>query len=611
MIRPRPSEIPDRPGSYQFKDAHGQVIYVGKAKSLRKRIGSYFRRGGSARTREMVDQAETVEWIGTENEVEAFLLEYTLIQRHQPRFNVRLRDDKSYPFLALTRSEEWPAAKVVRGKRRKGDEYFGPYVHAYAIRNTLDLLLKTFPVRTCSNAKFRDHAARGRACLLADIEKCSAPCIGSVDPSTYFAHLDGLSRFLAGDGSEVLRSLTAEMLRASGDLEFERAARYRDRLADVEKALARQEVVSPRREDFDLVAVHDGELEAAVEVLIVRRGRVVGRYGTVVEKVEDLTPGELTGRVLVQRYAQETPPPEVLVGVEPPDRDLLEGWLRSVRGSGVSLRVPRRGAKRRLLEATAHNAEEAFARHKLRHTADPNQRAHALRSLQDELDLAVPPLRIECYDISTIQGSHTVGSMVVLEDGLPKRSQYRRFRMRTVDGQDDFAAMEEMLGRRFSNYVAGLDRAPEDRGRFAYPPSLVVVDGGAGQLGRAVKVLSEHGLDIPVIGLAKKMEEVYRPGEAEPLRIPRDAPALHLLQRARDEAHRFAVQYHRDLRGKKMVDSVLDEVPGVGPGRKKALVREFGSVKRMREAGVDELSAVVPISVAESLYASLHPDLEA
>ncbi len=606
MERPRPSEIPDEPGSYQFRDGDGRIIYVGKARSLRKRVGSYFTRQSVGRTREMVETAASVEWIVTETEVEAFLLEYTLIQRHQPRFNIRLRDDKSYPFLAITRSEDWPAAKVVRGRRKKGDQYFGPYAHAYAIRNTLDLLLKTFPVRTCTNGKFKEHVQRGRPCLLADIEKCSAPCVGAIGPGEYSAHLDGLARFLEGDGGEVIDRLTGEMLEASEALEFERAARLRDRLQDVEKALARQEVVSASGEDFDLIAVHDAELEAAVEILIVRKGRVIGRYGSVVEKVEDLAPPALVARVIAQRYATDPPPPAVLTSIEPEDVGTVGDWLEERRGTKVSLRVPQRGPKRRLMETTARNAAEAHARHKLRHTSDPNQRAQALRSLQAELDLMDPPLRIECYDISTIQGRHTVGSMVVLEDGLPRRSEYRRFKIHSVDGQDDFAAMEEMLRRRFANYLEQREQGPAEDSKFAYPPSLVVIDGGAGQLGRAVKVLDQYGLDIPVIGLAKRMEEVYRPDEDDTLLIPRDAPALHLLQRARDEAHRFAITYHRQLRGKRMVDSILDEVPGVGPGRKKQLIRAFGSVKRMRNATEAELAEVVPSGVAATLYAALH-----
>ncbi|MEX1279847.1 MAG: excinuclease ABC subunit UvrC [Acidimicrobiia bacterium] len=608
MQRPAPSEIPDAPGSYQFRDAHGEIVYVGKAKSLRKRVSSYFTKAHTQtqKTRDLMAVADSVEWIVTDNEVEAFLLEYSLIQKHRPRFNIRLRDDKSYPFLALTRDDEWPAARVVRGKRRKGTQYFGPFAHAYAVRNTLDLLLKTYPVRTCSDGKFADHVSRGRPCLLYDIEKCSGPCIGAVEAEDYEAMLDGLAAFFSGDGTDAIATLTERMEGAAERLEFERAARARDQISDVEKALARQEVASTRPEDFDLVAVHDDDLQASVQVLIVRRGRVTGRYGTVVEKVEELDAADIVQRVVVGRYQDEPPPKEVLVEHEPPDADLLAEWLTDVRGSAVSLRVPQRGAKRRLMETAHTNAAEAFARHKLRHTSDPNQRAQALRSLQATLDLPVPPLRIECYDISTLQGRNTVGSMVVLEDGLPKRSQYRRFKIKGFEGQDDFAAMEEVLRRRFTAYLAERDRPVEERGKFAYPPSLVLVDGGVGQLGRAVAVLDDLDLDIPVAGLAKKMEEVYLPGADEPLAIPRDEPALHLLQRVRDEAHRFAVTYHRSLRGKKMVDSVLDEVPGIGPTRKKALIRRFGSLKRIRAAELDELAEVVPEGVAGTLYAALH-----
>jgi excinuclease ABC subunit C len=608
MHKPTPSEIPDAPGSYQFRDRHGEVVYVGKAKSLRKRVSSYFIKAHAQapRTRDLMAVADTVEWIVTETEVEALLLEYSLIQRHRPRFNIRLRDDKSYPFLALTRSDQWPAARVVRGRRRAGTQYFGPFAHAYAVRNTLDLLLKTYPVRTCSDGKFATHVSRGRPCLLFDIGKCSGPCIGAVAPADYDLMLDGLAAFFSGDGTEVVADLRSRMAAASDALEFERAARHRDQIADVERALSRQEVASAGDDDFDVIAVHEDDLEASVQVLVVRKGRLVGGYGSIVEKVEELDAAGITGRVVVARYQGERPPREVLVEHLPDDADLLERWLSDVRGSAVDMRVPQRGSKRRLLETAHTNAKEAFTRHRLRHSADPNQRAQSLRSLQEVLALPSPPLRIECFDVSTLQGRNTVASMVVLEDGLPKRSQYRRFRIKGVPGQDDFASMEEALDRRFTAYLAERDRPAEDRGRFAYPPSLVIVDGGAGQLGRAVAVLARLGLDIPVVGLAKRLEEVYRPGAEEPLRIPRGEPALHLLQRARDEAHRFAVSYHRTLRAKSMVDSVLDDVPGVGASRKQALVRRFGSLKRIRAADLDELAEVVPRGVAESLYAALH-----
>jgi excinuclease ABC subunit C len=604
--RPRPSEIPDAPGAYMFRDRHGKVIYVGKAKSLRSRVSSYFARGLMARTQAMVDSADTVEWIITDNEVEALMLEYSLIKRHRPRFNVRLVDDKSYPYLAITRSDEWPRARVMRGKKKKGTEYFGPYAHAYAIRKTLDLLLRTFPIRTCSDGLFRRQAAQGRPCLLYHIEKCSGPCVGAVESGDYAEMVDGLAAFLRGDTDAVIDRLEADMRAASDRQEYEQAARYRDRLADVRRALERQEIVTDRPEDFDLIAFHGDELETAFQILRVRRGRVVGRIGTVVDRVEDLTDAELLGRVIRELYGDEAPPRLVVVPIQPDQPEIFEAWLEERREARVELRVPRRGAKRRLMETTETNAREAFARHRLKRHQDHNARAKALRSLQEVLDLPEAPLRIEAYDISTLQGTNTVSSMVVLEDGVPRRSDYRRFKIRSVDGQDDFASMEETIRRRFKAYLAERDRGPDENSKFAYPPSLIVIDGGAGQLGRAVKVLDELDLDIPVIGLAKKMEEVYLPDQPDPVVIPRDAEALYLLQRVRDEAHRFAVTYHRKLRSKSMVDSILDEVPGIGPGRKKALLKRFGSLKQMRSAPQEDLAEVVPDAVAEDLYAALH-----
>lgn len=606
MRRPATAEIPDAPGAYLFRDAHGQVLYVGKAKSLRKRVTSYFRSDLSPRTRSMVEASSSADWIVADNEVSALMLEYSLIKEHRPRFNIRLRDDKSYPYLAITISEQWPRARVLRGKRHRGVRYFGPFAHAYAIRNTLDLLLKTFPVRTCSDALFKRQSMLGRPCLLYDIEKCSGPCIKAVTPEEYRGMVDGLTSFLEGDTDEIVKSLTDRMQQAAEALEFENAARYRDRLGDVQKAIARQEIVTDRPEDFDLIAVDEDPLQASLEVILVRRGRVVGRLSTVVDKVEEVTTAELVGHLLRELYGEETPPKQVLVQELPSEPDLTAAWLGERRGSPVLLRVPQRGPKRRLLETAQANAREALARHRLRRATDHNARAQALRSLQETLSLPVPPLRIEAYDISTMQGTATVGSMVVLEDGLPKRSDYRRFRIRTVSGQDDFAAMEEVLRRRFRAYLKEREQPVDQRGRFAYPPSLVVVDGGAGQLGRAVKVLRELELDIPVVGLAKRMEDVYLPGQPDPVHIPRDEAALYLLQRVRDEAHRFAISYHRTVRGRRMVDSILDEIPGIGPVRKKTLLRRFGSLKRLREADVEALAEVVPEKVASDLYAALH-----
>ena len=605
--RPKPSEIPDLPGAYLFRDRNGQVIYVGKAKSLRSRVSSYFGTGLQPRTKTMVDNARSLEWIITESEVAALMLEYSLIKRHRPRFNVKLVDDKSYPFLAITRKDEWPRAMVMRGRRHKGNEYFGPYAHTYAIRKTLDQLLRTFPVRTCSNAMFDRQKAQGRPCLLFHIEKCSGPCIGEVTPDEYTEMVDGLAAFLSGNTEGVAADIEERMWSASERQEFELAARNRDRIEDLRRAMLRQEVVTEKPENFDLIAFHGDELESAFQVLHVRKGRLVGRFGTVVDRVEELTDAELMNRVVRQLYGDDVPPREVLVSIAPSEPDLLAEWLEERRQVGVvSLRVPQRGAKRRLMETTATNAGEAFARHRLRRQKDHNARARALQSLQDVLDLPDPPLRIEAYDISTLQGTNTVASMVVLEDGLARRSDYRRFKIRTVEGQDDFASMEETLRRRFTAYLIERDKPISEQGKFSYPPSLVLIDGGAGQLGRAVKVLDELELDIPAIGLAKKMEEVYLPGRPEPIQIPRDAEALYLLQQVRDEAHRFAITYHRQLRSKSMLDSTLDDVPGIGAKRKRDLLRRFGSLKKIREASLDDLAEVVPKTVADDLYAALH-----
>ena len=601
LQRPPAGTIPDAPGSYQFKDGDGRVIYVGKAHSLRQRLSNYFQSpaGLPPRTAQMVAAAETVEWIQVRNDVEALMLEYNLIKAHRPRFNIRLRDDKSYPFLAVTMDDEWPRAMVMRGQKRKGVRYFGPYGHAYAIRETLDLLLRTFPIRTCSDAKLQRHQRLGRPCLLFHIEKCSGPCVGEVDREHYDGLVAELLQFLDGDTEPVVRRLERQMGEAAGSLEFERAARLRDRLASVRKAVERQQMVTERPEDLDVLGMAEDELEAAVQVFYVRRGRVVGRKGFVVDKVEDLTRPQLLAHVLEQLYAEAAlgVPREVLVPAEPEDREVLEQWLTGLRGGPVTVRVPQRGDKRALQETVTRNAGEEFTRHRLRRSADHNARAKALNSLQDDLGLPEAPLRIECYDMSHIQGSDYVGSMVVMEDGLPKKSDYRRFKVRTVAGNDDYAAMEEVLTRRLTALLvereAGHDPGDRPR-RFAYPPQLLLVDGGRGQLNVARRVLEELGLEeeIPVAALAKQFEEIYLPDRPEPVRIPRQSEALYLLQRIRDEAHRFAVSYHRQLRGKRMTRSALDDVPGLGPVRRKRLVKELGGVQAVRRATVEELLAL-------------------
>jgi excinuclease ABC subunit C len=613
--RPPAGTIPETPGSYQFKDGHGRVIYVGKARNLRQRLSNYFQnpRNMHPRTAQMVATAETVEWIQVRNDVEALMLEYNLIKEHRPRFNVRLMDDKSYPFLAVTVSDDWPRPMVMRGRKRKGTQYFGPYANAYAIRETLDLLLRTFPLRTCSDNKFGRHERMGRPCLLFHIEKCSGPCVGEVDHETYQQMTNELIDFLDGETDAVVARMEADMAAAAKEQEYERAARLRDQLESVRKAIAKQQMVGERDEDLDVIGLAEDDLEAAVQVFFVRKGRVVGRKGFVVDKVEDLTPGALIEHVLEGLY-DDPPlgiPKRVLVPAMPDDPELYEDYLCELRGSRVEIKVPQRGEKVRLQETVTHNAKEAFSRHRLKRASDHNSRARALNELQEHLGLPEAPLRIECYDMSHFQGSDYVGSMVVTEDGLPKKSEYRRFKIKEVDGNNDFAAMEEVLRRRLTAYLIEREKPASERpGKFAYPPQLLLVDGGKGQLTSAINVLKELDLfdEIPVASLAKQFEEVYVPGRSDPITIPRQSEALYLLQRLRDESHRFAITYHRTLRDKRMKQSVLDDVPGLGPTRRKRLLKEMGSMRKVKAATLEELQAFswLPDSVAENVWNQLH-----
>ncbi|MGA1062385.1 MAG: excinuclease ABC subunit UvrC, partial [Ilumatobacteraceae bacterium] len=610
------------PGSYQCIDRHGQVIDVCKASSLRSRLSSYFQAPDRLhpRTRQMVETAERVEWTIVRNEVEALMLEYSLIKRHHPRFNVRLRDDKSYPLLAVTTDEEWPRAVVVRGRRRRGVRYFGPYAHAYAIRETLDLLLRSFPVRTCSPGKFRQHERLGRPCLLFHIEKCAGPCVGEVSADDYSSMVDGLCRFLGGDTEDVVRALDTEMREASAELEFERAARLRDRLDSVTKAVEKQQMVAARDEDIDVFGIADDELEASVQVFHIRRGRVVGRKGFIVDKVEDVEGGALIDRVLESFYAETPPngvPRTVLVPREPSIGPLIEEWLALERGSRVEIRVPQRGDRRRLMETVFENAREEFVRHRMRRASDHNTRSRALTELQDQLGLPEAPLRIECYDMAHLQGTDYVGSMVVLTDGLPDKRQYRRFKVH-IDGNDDYAAMEEVLTRRLAAYVEERDQPIDERGekpgRFAYPPQLLLVDGGKGQLAVAERVVAALGLEdeIPVAALAKRFEEVYLPGRSEPVGVPRGSDGLFMLQRIRDEAHRFANSFHRERRSKSMTRSSLDGIPGLGPARRERLVKALGGVRAVKAADLETLRGLpfLPDAVAEAVHAHFHPEPE-
>jgi excinuclease ABC subunit C len=617
MPRPKPEAIPDRPGVYLFRDRDGRVIYVGKAISLRKRTASYFQpmRNLHPRTAAMVDASAGLEWMVVSGEVEALQLEYNLIKQHRPRYNVRYRDDKSYPWLAVPVGDEIPRPRVERGRKRKGTRYFGPYAHAYAIRETLDLLLRTFPMRTCSQGVFDRHRRLGRPCILYDIHKCSGPCVGHVSPEQHRRIVEDFIAFMDGRTRPTLQRLEAEMREAADELNFELAARLRDQLASVRKAMERQQMVASTPENFDIAAFADDDLEAAVQVFFVRRGRVVGRRGFVVDKVEALDTPALAATFVQQLYGERSDevPREVLLPVEPEGADALRAWLAQLRGGPVDFRVPQRGEKRALLETVAANARDAFASHKLKRASDFDARARGLKELQDALELPEAPLRIECYDISNLQGNQVVGSMVVFEDGLARKSEYRRFEVRSVEGQDDVASLREVLSRRLARLAAERSQPPTDpageRRKFAYPPNLIVVDGGRPQLSAALEAVRDSAVPhLAVVSLAKRMEEVYLPGSPDPVVVPRTSEALYLLQRVRDEAHRFAITYHRKLRGRSMTRSVLDGIPGVGESRRKQLVRHFGSARRAAKATIEELEEVPGLGpqLAKVIYDHLH-----
>jgi excinuclease ABC subunit C len=642
LRRPETGTIPEDPGSYQFKDVHGRVIYVGKAANLRQRLSNYFAdpRTLHPRTAQMVATATSVEWTIVRNEVEALMLEYSLIKEHRPRFNVRMRDDKSYPFLAVTTGEKWPRATVMRGHKRSGTRYFGPYVHAYAIRETLDLLLRSFPIRTCSPAKFNQHERLGRPCLLFHIEKCAGPCVGEIEEMPYRQLVTDLCEFLDGDTEEILTRLEADMRAAAAELDFEKAARLRDRLDAVRRAVEKQQMVADRDEDLDLIGLAEDELEAAVQVFHVRKGRMVGRKGFIMDKVEDLTPGQTVDRILEHLYGERPPtgvPQQVLVPSAPADLATYEEWLSAERGTRVRIRVPQRGDKKSLLETVTRNAADEFVRHRMRRASDHNSRSRALTELQDLLGLAEAPLRIECYDMAHLHGTDYVGSMVVLEDGLPNRREYRRFKVNSVQGNDDYAAMEEVLTRRLTAYLeqsgetddlvaddsgldsgvdsgleSGLDSVQKRRpGKFAYPPQLLLVDGGKGQLAVAQRVVDALGLtdEIPVAGLAKQFEEVFVTGRSTPVEIPRGSEALFMLQRIRDEAHRFANTFHRERRAKRMTSSALDGIPGLGEARRLKLTKAMGGVNAVKKASLDDLLALsfLPEQVARAIHAKFNP----
>jgi excinuclease ABC subunit C len=689
--RPAPGSIPESPGVYRFCDERGRVIYVGKAKNLRSRLNSYFAdfAGMHPRTQSMVRSAAAVNWTVVTTEVEALQLEYSWIKEFDPRFNVRYRDDKSYPYLAVTMDEEYPRVMVMRGARRRGVRYFGPYSHAWAIRETVDTLLRVFPVRTCSAGVFKRAGQIGRPCLLGYIGKCSAPCVGRVDAAAHRALAEEFCDFMAGQTGKFIRRLETEMRRAADAEEYERAARLRDDVQALQRALEKQAVVLSGGTDCDVIALAEDQLEAAVQVFYVRGGRVRGQRGWVVDKVEEITAGELVEQFLGQVYGddpvagesrgdvpasagggspgddpasagggspqhdrrggeraqrggqrqaigdsprRDAPVPrEVLVPVLPPGAEAVEEWLAARRGGRVSLRVPQRGDKKALLETVARNAAQALALHKTKRASDLTTRSRALSEIQEALGLDEAPLRIECYDVSNLQGTHVVASMIVFEDGLARKSEYRRFSIRGLDGTDDVASIHEVISRRFRRYLeereatgeldvlgdraegdatgeAGGPGRPTERRKFAYPPNLVVIDGGQPQVAAAARALDELGIDdVSVCGLAKRLEEVWLPGEDTPVIMPRTSEGLYLLQRVRDEAHRFAITYHRKKRSAALTTSELDDVPGLGPARKAALLRHFGSVRKIAGASVAEIAELPGFGprIAETVAAAL------
>jgi excinuclease ABC subunit C len=642
---------------YRFRDEHRRVIYVGKAKSLRQRLANYFQDLANLhpRTRTMVTTAASVEWTVVSTEVEALQLEYSWIKEYDPRFNVKYRDDKSYPYLAVTMNEEFPRVQVMRGQKKKGVRYFGPYGHAWAIRDTVDLLLRVFPVRTCSAGVFKNAARTGRPCLLGYIGKCSAPCVGRITPDDHWDLADEFCDFMAGRTGTYLRRLERQMAEAAEDMEYERAARLRDDIGALKKAMEKSAVVLADATDADLIAVAEDELEAAVQIFHVRGGRVRGQRGWVTDKVEEITTGALVEHALQQLYGEESGdavPKEVLVPALPDPVEPVQQWLTERRGSGVSLRIPQRGDKKALMETVQRNAQQALVLHKTKRASDLTTRSRALEEIAEALDLDSAPLRIECYDISHLQGDDVVASMVVFEDGLARKSEYRRFQIKGFEGQDDVRSMHEVITRRFRRYLAekektgewadgeGLtdgDRQADGAGaaddtaaltddtaaltdgpalkdddgrpkRFAYPPQLVVVDGGQPQVAAAQRALDELGIDdIAVCGLAKRLEEVWLPREDDPVVLPRTSEGLYLLQRVRDEAHRFAITYQRAKRAKRFRSSPLDDVPGLGETRKQALIKHFGSVKKLRSATIDQICEVPGIGrkTAETVAVAL------
>lgn len=651
--RPKTSDIPREPGVYRFRDEEERIIYVGKAKSLRQRLVNYFQDPAllHPRTRQMVFTAARVEWVVVGNEIEALSLEYSWIKEFSPRFNVMYRDDKSYPYLAVTLRDEFPRVMVTRNSHRRGNKYYGPYTKVWAVRESLDQLLRVFPMRSCTQGVFNNARRSGRPCLNGYIDRCAAPCVGRVNESEHRQIAESLVSFMDGTGEDLINEKKEQMLQAAKAHEFERAARLRDDVAALTTVVEKNAVVLDMDTDADVFGLEFDELEASVQVFFVRGGRIRGQRGWVTETVADLEAPGLVSQMILQVYGQYAPshigrnrrsaksvddvahnsadsvPREIWVPVLPDDVEALEPWLAQLRGGSVRIRVVQRGTKAQLAQTVHTNAVQALQRHKLHRAGDLTERSKALEELRMGLGFERAPLRIECYDISHIQGTNQVGSMVVFEDGLPKKSDYRHFIVRGPDGQgvpDDTAAMAEVLRRRLTRLVEG--RAANDASddepmsgpidsdappvrKFAYKPDLIVVDGGLAQVNAAQRVVDELDADVHVIGLAKRLEEVWIPSEEFPLILPRTSPALHLLQYLRDESHRFAITFHRKRRSKAMTRSALDAIPGLGTAKQTALLKHFGSLTKIKEADLAALQEVDGVGprLAHTILEHLHP----
>jgi excinuclease ABC subunit C len=590
--------LPHKPGCYLMKNAAGKVIYVGKAVNLRSRVRSYFQSGAdhTPKTEKLVRNIADIEWILVGSELEALILEMNLIKRYRPRYNIRLKDDKRYPYIMAHWTDPFPKVTVTRRMERDGNRYFGPYTSVWAVHQTLDLLRRIFPYLTCNREITGEDT---RACLWYDLKLCAAPCIGKIGQEEYRRMIDDLCRFLAGEVEEVVADVERKMRKASEEMRYERAARLRDQLEAIRAVVERQKIVSATKTDSDVVALARRDGDACVQVFIIRNGRLIGREHFVLEGTRDTEEAEILRHFLVQFYERAAfVPAELMLPIQVEEAQIVEEWMRSRRGGEkVRITVPRSGVDRELVGMAVENAMETLKALRAQWDSDRSRQVAALAELQRALELPAPPARMECYDISNIQGTAVVASMVVFEQGVPSKAHYRRFRVRCVEGEpDDFASMREVLHRRFARWkgpeteVVGRKKDPS----FSMLPDLLVVDGGKGQLAEAVKVLAEFGLTdrVPAVGLAKQEEEIFRPGRKQAIRLPRDSQGLFLLQRLRDEAHRFAITYHRNVRKKKGLASRLDAIEGIGPARRKKLLATFGSVEAIRQAPVEELMKI-------------------